>query len=39
MSNDPNQHGQEPEDDITQMMIIIGALLAASMVLAYFVAL
>jgi hypothetical protein len=39
MSNDPNQHGQEPEDDITRMMVIIGVLLAASMIIAYVVAL
>ena len=36
--SDPKNHGQEP-DDITQMMVIIGGLLLASMVIGYFVAL
>ena len=36
MAHDPKQPGQEP-DDITSMMLVIGGLLVASMVLAYFV--
>ncbi len=35
MSNDSKS--PEPEDDITQMMYIIGALLAVSMVAGYFI--
>lgn len=31
-------HGHEPEDDISQMMYIIAGVLLASMVLAYLVA-
>ncbi len=30
-------HGHDPEDDISQMMYIIAAVLDASMVIAYFV--
>lgn len=37
MADDPKHSSHEPEDDITQMMYIIGALLAVSMVIAYFV--
>lgn len=35
---DEKHEGHEPEDDISQMMYIIGALLFASMLIAYFVA-
>jgi len=37
MAHDPKHPGQEPPDDITSMMVVIGGLLVASMVIAYFV--
>jgi hypothetical protein len=36
MSNAPHD-GHEPADDITPMMLVIGAVLLLSMVVAYFV--
>lgn len=37
-THDPQHGAQEEADDITPMMLTIGALLFASMVIAYFVA-
>lgn len=37
MADDPKHAGHEPEDDISQMMYIIAAVLVASMLLGYFV--
>jgi len=38
MADDSKHQGHEPEDDITRMMIIIGALLFVSMAVGYFLA-